>query len=142
VRVLRQHTGGVGLNLGPGLPVDTGTERRLNARPAELLTNSPVWAQYGLSNGALDLSDPRSRCEPDPYRLASLAAVRREAPSRDAQYRACRPGSLGRVYSARRTALRASAVKNSKGGSEREAPGETVMGLPTGDQARVLGDVV
>src|SRR3954447_23563851 len=80
--------------------------------------------QYGLSNGALDLSDPRSRCEPDPYRLASLAAVRREAPSRDAPYRACRPGSLARVYRARRTALRASAVKNSKGGSEREAPGE------------------
>src|SRR3954451_24631752 len=70
------------------------------------------------------VSDPRSRCEPDPYRLASLAAVRREAPSRDAQYRACRPGTLGRVYSARRTALRASAVKNSKGSSEREAPGE------------------
>jgi hypothetical protein len=44
VRVLRQHTGGVGLNLGPGLPVDTGTERRPDARPAELLTNAPVWA--------------------------------------------------------------------------------------------------
>src|SRR3954453_1132381 len=44
VRVLRQHTGGVGLNLGPGLPVDPGTERRPDARPAELLTNAPVWA--------------------------------------------------------------------------------------------------
>src|SRR3954471_12616025 len=50
VRVLRQHTGRVGLNLGPGLPVDPGTERRPNARPAELLTNAPVWA---LGDGRL-----------------------------------------------------------------------------------------